>query len=52
MPGCLQYRDRGYMYFPDPCFLPCIEKIDTLVKGIINSDGLKHEGDDLIKVRN
>ena len=52
MPGYLQYRDRGYMYFLDPCFLPSIGKIDTLVKGIVNSDGLKHEGDDLIKVRN
>ena len=43
MPGYLQYRDHGYMYFPDPCFLPCIEKIDTLVKGIVNSDGLQHK---------
>ena len=50
MPGYLQYQDRGYMYFPDPCFLPCIEKINTLVKGIVNSDGLQQKGDDLIKV--
>ena len=50
MPGYLQYWDHGYMYFPDPCFLPCNEKIDTLVKGIVDSDGLQHKGDDLIKV--
>lgn len=50
IPGYLRYRDRGYMYFPDACFLPCIEEIDTLIKGIVNSDGLQQKGDDLIKV--
>ena len=50
IPGYLRYWDRGYMYFPDACFLPCIEEIDTLIKGIVNSDGLQQKGDDLIKV--
>ena len=50
IPGYLRYRDRGYMYFPDACFLPCIQEIDTLVKEIVNLDGLQQNGDDLIKV--
>lgn len=50
IPGYLRYRDHGYMHFPDACFLPCIEEIDTLVKEIVNSDGLQQKGDDLIKV--
>ena len=50
IPGYLQYRDRGYMYFPDANLLPCIKEIDTMVKKIVNLDGLQQKGDDLIKV--
>ena len=51
IPGYLKYRDRGYMYFPDPAFLPFLRNIDTTLKTVINIDGLQQEGDNLIKVR-
>ena len=50
IPQYLSYRDRGYMYFPDAVFLPFLRKVDTLVTEIVNLDGLKQEGDNLIKV--
>ena len=50
IPQYLSYRDRGYMYFPDSVFLPFIRDLDTLVTEIVNLDGLKQEGDNLIKV--
>ena len=45
----LKYRDQGYMYFPDPSFLPLLREIDTSVKEVANFDGLQ-QGDGLIKV--
>ena len=50
IPGYLKYRDRGYMYFPDPIFLPYIRKVDTVLKQVVNSKGLDEHGADLIKV--
>jgi len=50
IPDYLKYRDRGYMYFPYPSFLPLLREVDTSVKGIVNIDGLQ-QGDELIKVR-
>jgi len=38
------------MYFPDAVFLPFSRNVDTLVTEIVNLDGLKQKGDNLIKV--
>jgi len=50
IPGYLKYRDRGYMYFPDPVFLPYLHKVDTVLKQVVNSKGLDEHGANLIKV--
>ena len=51
IPGYLKYRDRGYMYFPDPIFIPYLQEVDTVLKQLVNSKGLNEYGADLIKVR-
>lgn len=50
IPGYLKYRDRGYMYFPDPLFIPYIREVDTILKQVVNSKGLNEHGAELIKV--
>jgi len=50
IPGYLQYHDRGFMYFPDPVFLPYLREVDSILKKVINSKGLNEHGDELIKV--
>ena len=50
IPGYMCYRDRGFMYFPDKVFLPLLREVDDVIKHIVNFDGLKQEGDNLIKV--
>ena len=32
IPGYLQYRDRGFLYFPDPVFLPYLREVDAVLK--------------------
>ena len=49
IPGYLQYRDRGFLYFPDPVFLPYLHEIDTVLKKVVNLKGLNEHGDELIK---
>ena len=51
LPQYLQYRDRGFMYFPDFSFIPFLRTIDETVKEIINMNSLEKDGSDLIKVR-
>ena len=31
IPGYLQYRDRGFLYFPDPVFIPYLREVDTVL---------------------
>ena len=50
IPGYLCYCDRGFMYFPDKVFLPLLQEFDSVVKLVVNFNGLKQEGDNLIKV--
>ena len=52
IPKYLQYRDRGYTYFPDDSFILFLRDIDTVVKEIVNQDGLEQNGADLVKVKN
>jgi len=35
LPDYLKYRDRGYMYFPEPAFLPFLREIDTTFKKLL-----------------
>ena len=50
IPGYLQYRDRGFLYFPDPVFIPYLREVDVVLKEVVNSKGLNEYGDELIKV--
>ena len=50
IPGYLKYRDRGFMYFPHPIFIPFLQEVDQVLKVVVNSKGLNEHGDDLIKV--
>ena len=50
VPRYLHYRDHGFMYFPDNVFLPLLREVDSVVKNVVNFDGLKQEGNNLIKV--
>ncbi|XP_065907351.1 uncharacterized protein [Dysidea avara] len=50
MPSYLKYRDQGYMYSPDPTFIPFLRQVDTAVKETVNPDWLHQEGDNLIKI--
>ena len=43
MPFSLQYRNRGFMYFPDRPFLPFIKSVDQTVKSVAN-EGIKQHG--------
>ena len=50
IPAYLQYRDKGFMYFPDIAFIPFFRAVDDCVKKVVNEKGLKENGDELIKV--
>ena len=50
MPSYLQYRDRGFMYTPNPDFIPFFRAVDECIKEVANERGFKDHGDQLIKV--
>ena len=50
VPPSLLYRDRGFMYFPDSCFLPFIRSVDQKVKAIANEQGIRQHGKNIIDV--
>jgi len=50
IPGYLQYRDKGYMYFPQTSLISFFRNFDTAVKEVVNEDGFREHGDDIIKV--
>lgn len=50
IPDYLQYRDRGFMYFPHKVFIPFLQKVDLNLKKVINSTSFNEHGDNLIKV--
>lgn len=50
IPASLKYRDRGYMYFPEPSFIPFIKEIDTKVRQIANNDGIQQHGKNIVQV--
>ena len=50
IPGYLQYRDKGYMYFPHYHFIPFFRRVDHVVKSVVNCDGFNKHGEDFVKV--
>ena len=41
LPHYLQYRDRGFMYFPDTSFVPFIQSVHEVVRGVVSIDSLE-----------
>lgn len=50
IPGYLQYRDKGYMYFPQSSLIPFFRNFDGVLTEVVNEVGFRKHGDDLIKV--
>ena len=50
IPDYLQYRDKGYMYFPAARFIPFIQHVDTCVKEHANAQSLQVHGSKLVAV--
>lgn len=50
IPASLQYRDRGFMYFPDSSLIPFIKAVDNKVRSIAHNDGIKQHGKNIIAV--
>jgi len=50
IPGYLQYRDKGYMYFPQSSLIPFFRNFDGILKEVVNENGFRKHGDDLVKV--
>ena len=50
IPDYLQYRDRGFMYFPHKVFIPFLKKVDQNVKKVTNPSSFDEHGDNLVKV--
>ena len=50
IPNYLQYRDRGFMYFPSESFLPFLRAVDKSVKKYTNPDCFQHHGSQLVEV--
>ena len=50
VPSSLQYRDWGFMYFPDRPFLPFIKSVDKIVESVPNEEGIKQHGKHIIEI--
>ena len=50
IPEYLQYRDKGYMYFPKMCFIPFIRDVDKCVCELANEEAMKKYGSKLVEV--
>lgn len=50
VPEYLQYRDRGYMYFPKMCFIPYFKAVDQCVLKLTNEEEFKKHGSKLVEV--
>lgn len=50
IPSSVQFRDRGFMYFPDPTFIPFIKAVDDKVREIANNDGIKKHSRSIIEI--
>lgn len=50
IPASLQYRDKGYMYFPCEDVIQFVKAVDLCVRQFANSDGMRKWGKRLIEV--
>ena len=50
IPPSLQYRDNGFMYFPDEALIPFIEAVDDKVKEVANKKGVQEHGGNIVQV--
>ena len=49
IPPSLQYRDNGFMYFPDEALIPFIKAVDDKVK-VVNKKGVQEHGGNIVQV--
>ena len=50
VPKFLQYRDRGYMYFPCDELFPFLQMVDVKVKSCANEENFRIHGKSLVQV--
>ena len=50
IPPSLQYRDNGFMYFPDEALIPFIKAVDDKVKQVANNKGVQEYERNLVQV--
>jgi len=48
VPGYLQYRDKGFLYFPDHSLIPFLRNFDTTLKEVVNNDSFRNHGDNIV----
>ena len=48
VPDYLQYRDKGFMYFPREELIPFLQEVDVAVKSVCNESGFKKYGTSLV----
>jgi len=51
IPEYLQFRDKGYIYFPKSSLIPFFCKFDGVLNEVGNDDGFHKHGDNFIKVK-
>ena len=49
-PPSLQYRDNGFMYFPDEFSIPFIKSVDDKVKQVANNQRVQEHGRNIVQV--
>ena len=49
VPNYLQYRDKGFMYFPREELVPFLQEVDVAVKSVCNESGFKKYGASLVQ---
>ena len=49
VPIHLQYRDKGFMYFPHEELIPFLQEVDVAVKAVYNETGFKKYGASLVQ---
>ena len=50
IPASLQYRDKGFMYFPDQALILFIKAVDDKVKEIANKKRVQEHGENIVQV--
>ena len=50
IPPSLQYRDNGFMYFPDEDLIPFIKAVDDKVKRFANNKGVQEHAGNIVQV--